>query len=139
MSSEPGRPAFAELSRHPECGLDVVLLDERPQAGGQVYRAPRAPANAQPLIDQARSRVTTGVKAMPCGGYGSLQGSPLCASARLVRPLDGQSFQVEAFGDDGPITIEAAQLIAATGAHERVVPFPAGRCRASSDSPRRRS
>lgn len=104
-------PAGAEAAiAASACGLDVVLLDEAEAAGGQVWRAPFA------------------------GGPGdSREGAALRArlAASPVRRMFGhrvwsvtERFRVEAVGPDGPVGFAAPRLIAATGATERVLPFP---------------
>ena len=105
-----GVAAALEASAH---GLDVILLDEAASAGGQVYRAP---AFAGTAMDQdARAGMAL---------RRELAGS-------RVRTLFGRRvwsvsprFSVDAVGADGPETAAAPRLIAATGALERLVPFP---------------
>ena len=95
-----------------EAGLDVVLLDEAGQAGGQVYRVPARAGEADAdriqddrlRADLARSSVRT--------RFGR----------RVWSVVPG--FRADAIGSDGPEAYEAPRLIAATGATERVVPFP---------------
>lgn len=97
-----------------DCGLDVVLLDEQDAAGGQVWRKP-----------------LTGLDGLPPGAEteaGEALRSRLAASR--VRFLPGRriwsvggSYRVDTIGPDGPESFTAPRLIAATGAHERVVPF----------------
>jgi thioredoxin reductase/bacterioferritin-associated ferredoxin len=93
-------------------GASVVLLDEQEEAGGQIYRAPRTVAG--------RAGVERDGEALR---------SALAASSvspRLGRRIWSvmERFRIEALGPDGPETIRARALVAATGAHERVVPFP---------------
>ncbi|MGI9405289.1 MAG: FAD-dependent oxidoreductase [Hyphomicrobiaceae bacterium] len=108
-----------------ECGLKVVLLDEQRAAGGQVYRA-------------ASSRIgePTGDKVGDAKDQDARNGDALRQklAGSAVQHLsttriwsvtrNDLRFQVDAFGEDGPLTFEATQLVAATGAYERVVPFP---------------
>jgi thioredoxin reductase/bacterioferritin-associated ferredoxin len=98
-----------------EAGLSVVLLDEAPSAGGQIYRAPRTTA--------------AGAKAGPDAAEGRRLRAQLADSrveARFGRRvwLVGSGFRIDATGPDGPETVVAERLVAATGAYEHVVPFP---------------
>lgn len=97
-------------------GLSVGLVDESVAAGGQVYRAP-APGAVAPRG-----------KHDPDAASGDALRAALAASdvqtffgRRVWAVADG--FSVEAVGEQGPQTFTASCLIAATGAHERVVPF----------------
>ncbi|GGF89761.1 oxidase [Azorhizobium oxalatiphilum] len=97
-----------------ETGLKVALFDQQPEAGGQVWRAP-LPGLALP--------------ASPEKAGGDALRARLAASSvdlRLGRTVwsVGAHFRLDALGPDGNETVEAPRLIAATGAHERVVPFP---------------
>jgi NADPH-dependent 2,4-dienoyl-CoA reductase/sulfur reductase-like enzyme len=98
-----------------EAGLDVVLLDEQDTAGGQGWRAPlaglgMARKGADALAgDAMRQRLArSGIE---------------CRFGRRVWSVGGR-FRLDAMGPDGAEAFEAERLIAATGAHERVVPFP---------------
>ncbi len=99
-----------------DSGLKVVLFEQQPAAGGQVWRAPLAGLeDTLPASPERRS--------------GDDLRARLAASrvdARFGRTLwsVGQRFRVDAVGPDGNESVEAPRLIAATGAHERVVPFP---------------
>lgn len=99
-----------------EAGLAVTLIDEAPAAGGQVYRAPpierigpAAKSADQHAGDRLRAALTASTVDFRPG--------------RRVWSISGQ-FRVDAIGPAGTETITAPRLIAATGAHERVVPFP---------------
>ncbi|WP_332117464.1 FAD-dependent oxidoreductase [Azorhizobium caulinodans] len=97
-----------------ESGLRVALFDQQPEAGGQVWRAP-LPGLSMPSSPELSS--------------GDALRARLAASAvecRLGRTVwsVGSHFRVDAVGPDGNEHVEAPRLIAATGAHERVVPFP---------------
>ncbi len=98
-----------------EAGLSVVLFDEQPTAGGQVWRAPWPGFDAPGGSPERRD--------------GDALRAALAASnvdlrfGRRVWSVGG-NFRVDAVGPDGNESAEAPRLIAATGAHERVVPFP---------------
>lgn len=103
-------------------GADVVLLDEAPAAGGQVYRAlPETFAALEPKGLGPDHAIGEGLR------------RELAASA--VRTRFGRcvwlvepGFRVSAVGDagagDASETWESPRLIVATGTHERVFPFP---------------
>ena len=94
-------------------GLHVILLDRAAAAGGQVYRAPDvAPRHAD-------ADLRRGERLRRLLAASSVEFRPL-RSVWSVEP----GFRLHAVGPDGPETIEAARLVAATGALERIVPFP---------------
>jgi len=96
-------------------GLRVVLVDEAAAAGGQVYRA--AP------------RAFTGMTATPEGRLGDDLRRRLAESAvethfgHLVWSVS-LGFRVDALAEGGPVSWSARRLVVASGAQERVVPFP---------------
>ncbi len=95
-----------------EAGARVVLFDEQEEAGGQIYRAPRTPAG-RACVERD----------------GETLRSTLAASdvaLRLGRRIWSvtERFRIDALGPDGPETVRAQALVAATGAYERIVPFP---------------
>lgn len=120
----PERPDLAVLGAGPagacaavaasEAGLSVTLVDEAPFAGGQVYRAPLdgspAPGSDGRAGDALRRTLAdSGVTYLPGHRVWTVSTAPLRLS--LVGP--------------SPVrTIEPRALLIATGATERVVPFP---------------
>jgi len=110
-----GPAGMAAATQAAQGGLSVTLLDEQPEAGGQVYRAPPAefgPARASPdatLGAALRQALTaSGARHLPH------------RRAWFVEP----GFRVHVVGPAGPELHEAPRLIVATGAHERIVPAP---------------
>lgn len=111
-----GGPAGVEAALEAEArGLSVILMDEAAQAGGQVYRAPpRAFAGA---IQQKADPIGVRLR------------ERLCAS-RVTQLFDhsvwsiSPGFRVDALGPEGPVSHQARAVLAASGAQERVVPFP---------------
>ncbi len=102
-------------------GLAVALLDEQPAAGGQVWRAPagsfagKGDAEAR-AGDALRLRLArSGVKTF----FGHRVWSVLREG---VAPSGG--FRVDALGPEGNAAFAGRSLVVATGAHERVTPFP---------------
>ena len=98
-------------------GLDVLLFDSAPAAGGQVWRAPAAGLGV-PAAKQD-------------GDYdaGLALRADLAASTVRFRPgakvwSVTAGFRVDVIGSDGATSYTAPRLVAATGGHERVVPFP---------------
>lgn len=96
-------------------GLSVVLFDEQPAAGGQVWRAPWA--GKADAYDSPERREGDALRAALAASSVDLR------FGRRVWSVGG-AFRVDALGPDGNEWVEAPRLIAATGAHERVVPFP---------------
>lgn len=95
-------------------GLRVAIVDEQPDAGGQVWR--------RPLVSVPRS---------PEGEAGDRLRASLADSG--VTGLFGRSvwsvgaslaLDMVDMASGGAERVEAARLVVASGAHERVVPFP---------------
>ena len=104
------RSALA-ATRH---GLSVLLIDEAFAAGGQVYRAPASGLAPTPDADGAkgddlRRRIADSAITLRFG----------CRVWSV-----GSGFRVDVAGNGGHEAFTAPRLIAATGAYERVVPFP---------------
>jgi thioredoxin reductase/bacterioferritin-associated ferredoxin len=93
----------------------VSLIDEAREPGGQVYRAPiagsrRAKSDADSIAGSSlRERVA--------------QSSLVWLPERRIWSIT-RDFRVDACSAAGPESFVAKQVIAATGAYERVVPFP---------------
>jgi thioredoxin reductase/bacterioferritin-associated ferredoxin len=97
------------------CGLAVICLDEAPAAGGQVWRAPWSGLDAKRHGPDAVAGDALRAR---------LSGSTVAALfGRRVWSVT-ERFRVDALGPDGNEAFVAPQLVAATGAFERVVPFP---------------
>lgn len=113
-----GAEAAIVAARH---GRRVVLIDEQPAAGGQVWRAPvggfagKGDAD-QRVGDDLRERLAA---ATATTRFGRRVWS-------VVGPGAGREtgFRVDALGTQGNESFEAPALVVATGAHERVTPFP---------------
>ena len=99
------------------CGVDVLLLDQREAPGGQIYRRVESPAVADPTLL----------------GNDYLQGLNLVTLFREstvdYRPDTvvwevSPGREVYVYGGPGPGVIEARRVILATGAVERSIPVP---------------
>jgi thioredoxin reductase len=99
-------------------GLNVVMIDEQPQAGGQVWRAHSRAILKAP----ASSESTQGAKLRD-----------MLAASSVVTRYDTRVWQIERKSNSWTIgivdneaasTVSAHGLILATGAHERVSPVP---------------
>ena len=94
-------------------GLSVAVIDEAAEAGGQVYRAPSAGLESAPAdAERAKGDVLRAKLAD--------SGAILHANQRVWSLTPG--FSVIAIGQDGPLTLEAPNLIVAAGAVERHIP-----------------
>ena len=111
MGAGPAGAAAAIKAR--SLGLRVGVIDEAPEAGGQVYRAPSPALTAtQPDADRAKGDALRAKLAA--------SGAVLYANHRVWSLTSG--FSVIAIGPDGPLTLEAPNLIVAAGAIERHIP-----------------
>ena len=96
-------------------GLDVVLIDEGRDAGGQVYRPP---SSALRIIPPSKDRTAGDKLRRQLVASGAR--SRFARRAWMVE----RGFRVMSMGPDGPETAEAPALIVATGAQERHIPVP---------------
>ena len=88
-------------------GVDVVLLDAAPQPGGQIWRARQGVA-AAPVARALAGLARAGVRVL--GG------------TRVTLALPGRALLIA--GPDGARRLHWERLILATGARERLLPFP---------------
>ncbi|MFM7416363.1 MAG: FAD-dependent oxidoreductase, partial [Alphaproteobacteria bacterium] len=107
-------------------GARVVLLEESPAPGGQVYRAAPPGFYAKPDPDRRtgdalRAALTkTGAELRTGCRVWGLGGGPLVPEGQAHAP-----FSLSALGADGvPFTLQARALILCCGTHERIIPFP---------------
>ena len=126
-------------------GLDVVLLDELPAAGGQVYRAPPAPfpAGGGGPDETAGNALRERLAASPVEAWAgsrvwsvldrSALDAPDALDAPGAPPLEAEAgfpagsaarFRLDTVGAEGHRSAYAAALVLSPGAVERVVPFP---------------
>lgn len=102
-----------------EAGLRPVLLDEAARPGGQIYRQP--PAGAE--------RPAADLYGLEAGRARALHGLPTAlADALDYRPgtlvWDVAGTRLDLLGPEGRATLAADRLVLATGAMDRVLPFP---------------
>lgn len=112
-----GPAGLAAAGLAAEAGADVVLLDEQPEAGGQIYRAIGSvpAARAEMLGPDFRA----GAALLPALALPGLRHVP-GATVWDVSPDREISFSVAGAAH----RLRARQAIVATGATERPVPFP---------------
>ncbi len=102
-------------------GRRVALVDEQPAAGGQVWRAPFGPHQPGPGPEQrAGDDLRTRLAA---SSVTALLGHRVWSVTRTQGDPSG-GFRVDTLGPAGNASLAAPSLVVATGAHERVVPFP---------------
>jgi len=118
-----GMAAATEAARG---GARVVLLEESPAPGGQVYRAPPAGFEMKPDRDRQEgdalraALATSGAEIRTGCRVWGLGGGPLVPEGEPAVP-----FSLSALGADGaPFTVQARALILCCGTHERIIPFP---------------
>ncbi|MEO5688401.1 MAG: FAD/NAD(P)-binding oxidoreductase [Burkholderiaceae bacterium] len=90
-----------------QAGVDVVLLDAAPGAGGQIWRARRGLA-VEPVARALRRLARAGVRVL--------------TGTRVVLPLPDRTLLLD--GPAGAQRLHWARLVLATGARERLLPFP---------------
>ena len=100
-----GGPAGIAAAVHAaEAGARTLLLDEQPRPGGQIWRGEPPPAAREWLLRLARS------------------GATVLAGATVVDAPDANVLLVEC--DGRPVRVAFERLVLATGARERLLPFP---------------
>ncbi|MCG8462200.1 MAG: FAD-dependent oxidoreductase [Holophagales bacterium] len=114
-----------------EAGAEVVLVDDNPELGGQIWRQGSAgypaPASPTPASPAAESPGTAPPAARPWLQRLEAAGVELLCPATVVdaqRDGQGSSFSLLLETPRGPRRVEAPRLILATGAVERFLPFP---------------
>ncbi|MEP2530193.1 NAD(P)/FAD-dependent oxidoreductase [Shimia sp.] len=108
-----GMAAAAEAASH---GLQVLLLDENPSAGGQIYRNVETAAERYPKI---LGRDFS--KGLPLVGALSTPGITYVPNACVWSVQDNS---VSYLTDEGSQNVQADHVLLATGALERAMPIP---------------
>lgn len=98
-----GPAGMSAAVRAAELGRSVILLDENPAPGGQIWRGPTD--EARPWIERANA---AGVRTLP--------------SSSLVQPLSRGAHLAST--PTGPVRLAANVTILATGSRELFLPFP---------------
>lgn len=101
-------------------GLDVVLIDERSQPGGQYFKQPGKGFAVDPAAIDAQFAEGRSLAAMVAASGAVLLPGVQAWSARLA---DG-GVQVDCSGPNGALAITARRLVLAAGAMERPWPMP---------------
>jgi NADPH-dependent 2,4-dienoyl-CoA reductase/sulfur reductase-like enzyme len=121
-----GPAGVAAACRAAEAGCSVVVLDQAPAPGGQVWRPWLARGGAH---SATAPRSATGPASMPANRRAAAwlrrlaaSGARLIAGAAVVDALPGAVLLAESAGR--ALRVEAPRLILATGARELFLPFP---------------
>lgn len=96
-------------------GVRCLLVDEAPSAGGQVWRAP--PEGFVRRKADADAKAGDRLRA-------ALAASGVTTAFEHRVWLITEGFRIDAVGPEGPVVWQAPSIVAATGATERVIPFP---------------
>ncbi len=123
-----GMAAATEAARR---GARVVLFEESPAPGGQVYRAPppgfgmpvdadrRAGDALRAALAASGAEVRTGHRVWGVGG------GPLVPLGDRPVGNEPAPFRIDALAPDGSaVAMEARALVLASGTHERIIAFP---------------
>ncbi|MBL8669591.1 MAG: FAD-dependent oxidoreductase [Alphaproteobacteria bacterium] len=119
-----GGPAgMCAASAAARAGSDSLLIDENSQGGGQVYRAPPAAfAETSPGAFGPDHAIGASLRlALADSGARTAFG---CRAWSVSRDVGGAGFRVDVCDDNGLKAWRAPALVVATGATERVLPFP---------------
>ena len=109
-----GGNAALEAARH---RLSVALIEESPAPGGQVWRAPAPGLDAGADTDaRAGAAMRAAIAAAPIERR-------LGARVWLIG-REAHGWRIDLVREGGAETVRADALLLATGAHERIVPFP---------------
>ncbi len=102
-----GPAGLAAAMAAAEAGVDVLLLDAAPAAGGQIWRARRG-VPVRPVARACTRLARAGVRVL--------------AGARVTMALPDRTLLVDA--PQGARRVRWQRLVLATGARERLLPFP---------------
>lgn len=108
-----GPAGIAAAATMAETGRRVVLLDEAPNVGGQIWRhrrGTRAPAAARRWVRRLERSGAT----ILCE----------CSVVDVRDDADARRFAITVERGVSPMLLNATTLVLATGAHERFLPFP---------------
>lgn len=108
-----GMAAAVEARKH---GLDVLLVDEQPSPGGQIWRSVEAGEGRDDILGSAYFEGRDVSKAFRACGAGYLPNAQVWQVDRGFRVLLTSQGQ--------PQILEAKTVLLASGAQERPVPFP---------------
>lgn len=111
-----GPAGIAAAVRAAECGARVVLLDEGPEPGGQIWR-PRLPERQSTIVDASKW-----LARLERSGASIERGASVVEVRAASGAESGFFLAVESGGS--PSTIRAQRVVIATGARERFLPFP---------------
>ncbi|MGF6240914.1 NADPH-dependent 2,4-dienoyl-CoA reductase/sulfur reductase-like enzyme [Paraburkholderia sp. GAS38] len=93
-----------------QAGAEVAVFDDNPRVGGQVWRQGPGHAPQAPLREV----------------HEALTGHPnvtVFSSVRVIAPLPPHALLLESAAEQGGMCVSYGQLILATGARERLLPF----------------
>lgn len=97
-------------------GLDVVVVDDQPQPGGQIWRSVETAAKRDHILGSSYFEGRAFVKAFRASG------ASYCPRTQVWKVEPG--FRVFVSQDRRASLIESKAVLLATGAQERPVPFP---------------
>lgn len=124
-----GGPAgLAAATRAAETGARVVVLDESPNVGGQIWRhraGTRPPRAARRWIDRCARSGAAHVAGATVFDATVASRRVDVADSHAARPADAPShIELVAEREGRPLRIEARSVVLATGARELFLPFP---------------
>ena len=103
-------------------GLDVVVVDEQPRAGGQIYRRPPAPFTVDRRPRGAGYAAGKALLAQAASASGIRWLHETCAWG--VFDVDETGVEVALAGTGGVSRVEASRLLLAPGAYDLPVALP---------------
>lgn len=102
-----------------EAGAQVTLIDEYGRPGGQYFKQPPASLDSDDFPPSLASNIQRGRELLAGLSHPNIQ---LCCNT-LVWNVTAERV-VSLHGPEGPGQLQAQRLIIASGAYERVMPFP---------------
>jgi NADPH-dependent 2,4-dienoyl-CoA reductase/sulfur reductase-like enzyme len=108
-----GPAGLAAAAAAAERGADVLVLDENPAVGGQIWREARETRGPRPEVQRLRARATQ-----------ARFDSGVTVFHAEAAPLALHTLHGTAQHDARTTRVRAAALVLATGATERFLPFP---------------
>ncbi|OZI40239.1 FAD/NAD(P)-binding oxidoreductase [Bordetella genomosp. 1] len=120
-----GPAGLAAATEAARAGVDVILLDEQPAPGGQIYRAiTTTPVTDRKVLGEDYWHGSELVGPFQASGARYEPRATVWAVSRMTAPQPDEGFEVAYSVDGEARLLHAREILLATGAQERPFPIP---------------